>query len=165
MGRAAGVAARVHAGDGGRPPAHVQREQRGGAARAGTATAFYNGDITVPEGTDPNANDIAWYGENSGYTTHAVKGKRPNAWGLYDMSGNVYEWVWDWFGSYSGNATDPTGPSSGGSYPKRVTRGGGWNTYHTNERVANRNDITPGFRGHDIGFRLARTVDPRSISE
>ena len=56
------------------------------AARAGTTTAFYNGDITVPSGSDPNANEIAWYSPNSGGTTHAVKGKLPNAWGLYDMS-------------------------------------------------------------------------------
>ena len=91
------------------------------AARAGTTTAFYNGGITAPEGSDPNADAIAWYDQNSSDTTHAVKGKLPNAWGLYDMSGNVYEWVWDWYGAYSGTVADPTGPSSGSF---RAFRGG-----------------------------------------
>ena len=125
------------------------------AARAGTTTAFYNGDITVPEGSDPNANDIAWYGRNSDYTTYPVRGKLPNAWGLYDVSGNVGEWTWDWLDFYSGDAADPAGPSSGSS---RVLRGGSWNFNARYVRVAYRNFATPGYRSDYIGFRLARTA-------
>ena len=109
----------------------------------------------MPGGSDPNANAIAWYDENSGGTTHAVKGKLPNAWGLYDMSGNVHEWAWDWNGSDSGDATDPTGPSSGST---RVKRGGSWNSLARRVRVAFRSSRTPGSRSNLIGFRLARTV-------
>jgi len=101
------------------------------AARAGSTTAFYNGGITSYSdmyecNSDGNLNAIAWYCYNSGSETHPVAQKTPNACGLYDMSGNVYEWCWDWFSRsyYDGGAmTDPTGPSSG-SY--RVLRGGSW---------------------------------------
>ena len=127
------------------------------AARAGTTTAFYNGDITVPEGSDPNADAIAWYTQNSGNTTHAVKGKLPNTWGLYDMSGNVFEWTWDRYdyGYPAYAVTDPKGPSSGDF---RVSRGGGWDSYAVNVRVAYRKSRPPGIRLSILGFRLARTV-------
>ena len=138
--------------EGYRLPTEAEREY---AARAGTTTAFYNGDITEPTSSDPNANEIAWYRDNSGSTTHAVKGKTPNAWGLYDMSGNVFEWTWDWYGSYSGDVTDPTGPSSG-SY--RVRRGGSWFSYARDVRVAYRSF---GARRPQLAaFRLARTLNP-----
>jgi len=85
------------------------------AARAGSTTAFYNGGITeTGGGYDPNLNVIGWYFYNSGFKTQPVGQKAPNPWGLYDMSGNVREWCWDWYGSYGSAAvTDPTGPSSG----------------------------------------------------
>jgi len=127
------------------------------AARAGTKTAFYNGPITNIK-IDPNADQIAWYRDNSEKTTHPVGQKKANAWGLYDMSGNVAEWVWDWYdGGYSADVvTDPTGPSSGSD---RAIRGGHWRSFAMFARVASRRDFAPPqFRDALIGFRLARTV-------
>jgi len=68
---------------------------------------------------------MGWYDSNSGSTTHAVAQKQANAWGLFDMHGNVYEWCNDWYDTYPDiSVTDPGGPSSGSN---RVLRGGGWN--------------------------------------
>ena len=84
------------------------------AARAGTTSDTYAGDITQPYGNDPVLNGIAWYNGNSGDRTHPVGQKAPNGWGLHDMPGNVWEWVGDWYGDYPGGAvTDPAGPVSG----------------------------------------------------
>ena len=94
------------------------------AARAGTETDTYAGDITKPRGNDPVLNRIAWYQVNSGGRTHPAGGKAPNAFGLHDMLGNVWEWVGDRFGDYPGGTmTDPAGPRSGSI---RVYRGGSW---------------------------------------
>ncbi len=122
-------------------------------ARAGSTTAFYNGGITeLYRGYDPNLNAIGWYCYNAESETHAVAQKTPNAWGLYDVSGNVWEWCQDWYGSYSSSPlVDPTGPSTG-SY--RVIRGGSWYYVALSCRAANRYYDFPGSRGYVMGFRL-----------
>ncbi len=105
-----------------------------------------------------NLNAMAWYGENSGDKTHAVGTKRPNAWGLYDMHGNVWEWCQDWYGEnyYSQSpSVDSQGPSTG-SY--RVTRGGGWDNGALYCRSADRGWSAPDFRVYALGFRLVRTL-------
>ena len=124
------------------------------AARGGTVTAFYNGDITQLSGNDPKLNEIGWYSQNSGSTTHPVAQKAPNNWGLYDMSGNVWEWCQDWYGTTypDGPEIDPTGVSTGAF---RVLRGGGWNGLAGFARSASRNWNTPGLRDFNLGFRLA----------
>ena len=125
------------------------------AARAGTTTDTYAGDLTEPLGNDPVVNGIAWYGKNSGGRTHPVGQKVPNGFGLHDMLGNVGEWVGDWWGRYPGGAvTDPTGPGSG-SY--RVLRGSSLKDEPINLESAFRNRIPQGHRYNDLGFRLLRT--------
>ena len=100
-----------------------------------------------------NINDVAWYDNNSGSKTHAVGTKSPNELGIYDMSGNVYEWCQDWYGSYSsGSQTNPQGPSSG-SY--RVNRGGSWISNARSCRVSNRYNNAPVNRNDYLGLRLA----------
>ena len=96
--------------------------------------------------------DVAWYVGNSGDTTHVVATKQPNELGIYDMSGNVWEWCSDWFGNYSSSSlTNPTGPNSG-SY--RVLRGGGWSSLARNCRSSYRHGVAPGNGSLDDGLRL-----------
>ena len=103
-----------------------------------------------------DVDEVAWYDDNSGRQTHPVGQKKANGFGLYDMSGNVWEWVWDIKGDYSsGSQTDPTGPDSG---PFRVYRGGSWNYDARRTRVSYRNDSSPELRGANVGFRLSRSV-------
>ena len=104
-----------------------------------------------------NPDEVAWYDGNSGEKTHPVGQKRPNELGLYDMSGNVWEWCWDWYDSnyYSKSPrNNPKGPS-GGSL--RVDRGGDWSLFAWDVRVADRDSSDPSYSGHNLGFRLLRT--------
>jgi formylglycine-generating enzyme required for sulfatase activity len=104
------------------------------------------------------ADAVAWYDENSGDSTHPVGKKAPNALGLYDMSGNVWEWCWDWHGDYtSGPQTDPVGASSGDTSDYgRVARGGSWGSPARLVRPACRYNGHPNARINDVGFRLVR---------
>ena len=124
------------------------------AARAGTMTDTYSGNLTQPAGNDPVLNRIAWYDENSGNRTHPVGRKAPNGWGLHDMMGNVWEWVGDRYGDYpGGSVTDPTGARSGSS---RVNRGGSLFNFARFCRSAFRSRRSPGYRSSFLGFRLLR---------
>lgn len=134
-----------------RLPAEAEWEY---AARAGTTTKYFWGN------SSSQAEQYAWYAKNAydagGKYAHYAGRKKPNPWGLYDMQGNVWEWVQDWYGgTYYRHSpgTDPKGPSSGRG---RVYRGGGWCSSDRLLRSAYRYYDSPGYRLNDIGFRLLR---------
>ena len=118
-------------------------------ARAGTTTRYYWGD------RDEDADQYAWHSDNSKGGTQPVGLKKENAWGLKDMSGDVWEWCSDWYDAKLVGGIDPRGPSSGAS--NRVNRGGSWrlSVGSENLRSAERNGFSPESRNYSLGFRLA----------
>lgn len=114
------------------------------ACRAGT-TEDYAGNLS----------EMAWFSGNSGSRTHAVGQKQPNAWGLADMHGNVWEWCQDWYHpNYEGAPGDGSGWLSGGEQKFRVQRGGSWDFTTTILHSANRGRNTPDGRISSFGFRV-----------
>lgn len=118
------------------------------ACRAGSDAAYCFGDDEKP------LDFYVWYWRNSEGQTHPVGGKRANVWGLHDLYGNVWEWVWDWYGPYLKEPqNNPSGPDTGSS---RVFRGGSWSDGTVYCRSAVRDWFDPSHRDNYLGFRLAR---------
>jgi formylglycine-generating enzyme required for sulfatase activity len=135
--------------DGYRLPTEAEWEY---ACRAGSKTRYYFGD-------DPaRLRDHAWYRDNGESRTHTVGQKRPNAWGLYELHGNVWEWCWDGYDAdyYAASPeSDPWGP---GQAETRVLRGGSWLYNALLARSANRYRLAPSKTLNDLGFRIARAA-------
>ena len=120
------------------------------ACRAGSTTRYCFGNSAAQLGR------YAWFSKNSGKETHQVGTKAPNAWGLHDMHGNVWEWCEDWYGDYpKGAVADSQGPSDGSN---RVNRGGSWLNGAESCASAYRDYNTPSYRYDPLGLRLARSV-------
>jgi formylglycine-generating enzyme required for sulfatase activity len=125
------------------------------ACRAGSKSAYSFGKSSKSLG------DYAWFDENSNGQTHPVGQKKPNAWGLYDMLGCVWEWCSDWYDEYpKGAVSDPTGPIKGSV---RVYRGGSWRNVPAGCRSAGRRRTAPSLRGDHLGFRVA--LSPSGIPQ
>jgi len=121
------------------------------ACRAGTTSEYHTGH------GEKSLQKCGWYAENSNSETHPVGALAANAWGLYDMHGNVWEWCSDWYGRYSlTNTTDPKGPRSGDS---RVLRGGSWGYAPVGCRTTFRSGEDPGVRRNNFGLRVCFSID------
>lgn len=121
------------------------------ACRSGTTTRFYSGD------KEQDLSRVAWYDSNSDKQPHSVGEKEPNAFGLHDMHGNIFEWTADWYSPYSpDDAVDPVGPPAG---TKRVLRGGCCLCDALNCRAANRYAKAPDGKNFNIGFRVVMTAE------
>ncbi len=123
------------------------------ACRAGSSTRFPFGDDAAGLG------DYAWYDKNSGQKTHAVGQKRPNAWGLHDMLGNVWEWCADGYDENYFSSSPPADPPGPAKARFRVNRGGGWDGDPGTCRPAVRFKNTPKRRYYSLGFRVAAVQD------
>jgi len=133
---------------GGRLPTEAEWEVAARGAAEALAAGTYNDNYA---GSTSLAN-YGWYSSNSGNNTHTVGTKLPNEIGLYDMSGNVYEWCQDWYQTTYPNSTqNPTGPTTGSS---RVRRGGGWYSSGSDCRVYSRGGSNPNFSSRTVGFRI-----------
>ena len=137
--------------DGYRLPTEAEWEYAARGGQAGITDKSwdnrYSGSTT--------ADDVAWYWDNSDSKTHEVGKKQANALGLYDMSGNVWEWCWDWWGDYPSGTEDPAGPDAGGT---RVNRGGSWKYGTSVCTVSIRSSNSPSIYSSDFGLRLVRSA-------
>ncbi len=120
------------------------------AARGGVEGTLNNSQTYKYAGSD-NINDVAWYRNNSGSRPQPVGSKEPNGLGIYDMSGNVWEWCSDWYGVYGICETNPQGPESG---TDKVLRGGSWRSSHRTCRVSHRNHSKQGTKINFFGLRV-----------
>ena len=120
------------------------------AARAGTTTDTYAGELSTMEGEDPLLEQIAWYYTGVTGFTRNVGGKEPNALGMHDILGNVWEWTESWFGSY----TDSTSNAS-----IKVLRGGAMDAAPFANRSSYRYRLHPSYTSYNIGFRIARNIE------
>ena len=123
------------------------------AARSGDKDETWAGTFQERE-----LGGFAWYNANSGSKTQPVGTKKPNGLGLYDMSGNVWEWVQDcWHDNYNGAPTDGSAPKESGG-GRRVVRGGSWDSKPVYLRSSNRDKGDPAYRNYFVGFRLAQDI-------